>query len=31
MPGGQPIADVQEQLEEVFAQVAADRLLKLVK
>jgi Mg-chelatase subunit ChlD len=31
IPGGQPIADVREQLEEVFAQVAADRPLQLVK
>jgi hypothetical protein len=29
--GGQAIEDVQEQLEEVFAQVAADRPLKLVQ
>jgi Flp pilus assembly protein TadG len=31
VPGGQPISAVQEQLEEVFAQVAADRPLKLVQ
>lgn len=31
VPGGQSIEDVQEQLEEVFAQVAADRPLKLVQ
>lgn len=31
VPGGQPIAAVQEQLEQVFAQVAADRPLKLVQ
>jgi Flp pilus assembly protein TadG len=29
--GGQPIEDVEEQLEEVFSQVAADRPLQLVK
>ncbi|HZZ71058.1 MAG TPA: pilus assembly protein TadG-related protein [Pirellulales bacterium] len=29
--GGQPIADVRTQLEQVFAQVAADRPLKLVQ
>lgn len=31
VPGGQPIADVQEDLEEVFKQVANDHPLKLVK
>jgi len=31
VPGGQPIAQVQAQLEAVFAQVAADRPLKLVQ
>lgn len=31
VPGGQSIEDVQEQLEQVFAQVAADRPLKLVQ
>jgi hypothetical protein len=31
VPGGQPISAVQAQLEAVFAQVAADRPLKLVK
>lgn len=31
VPGGQPLSAVQEQLEEVFAQVAADRPLKLVQ
>ncbi len=31
VPGGQPISAVQEQLEQVFAQVAADRPLKLVQ
>jgi Flp pilus assembly protein TadG len=31
VPGGQPIAQVQAQLEQVFAQVAADRPLKLVQ
>ena len=31
VPGGQPIAEVEEQLKEVFAQVAADRPLKLVE
>jgi len=31
VPGGQPIAQVQEQLEQVFVQVASDRPLKLVQ
>jgi Flp pilus assembly protein TadG len=31
VPGGQPVSAVQEQLEQVFAQVAADRPLKLVQ
>ena len=31
VPGGQPISQVQAQLEAVFAQVAADRPLKLVQ
>lgn len=31
IPGGQSAAQVEEQLEEVFAQVAANRPLKLVK
>ncbi|MBA4018997.1 MAG: hypothetical protein C0483_17650 [Pirellula sp.] len=31
VPGGQPIAQVKAQLEAVFAQVAADRPLKLVQ
>ena len=31
VPGGQPIAQVQTQLEQVFSQVAADRPLKLVQ
>lgn len=31
VPGGQPISAVEDQLEEVFAQVAADRPLKLVQ
>lgn len=31
VPGGQPISAVQSQLQAVFAQVAADRPLKLVK
>jgi hypothetical protein len=31
VPGGQPIADVKEQLEEVFGIVAASRPLKLVE
>lgn len=31
VPGGQPIADVKEQIEQVFAQVAADRPLKMVQ
>ncbi|WP_425615385.1 VWA domain-containing protein [Anatilimnocola sp. NA78] len=31
VPGGQPISAVQEQLEQVFSQVAADRPLKLVQ
>jgi Flp pilus assembly protein TadG len=31
VPGGQPISAVKEQLEQVFAQVAADRPLKLVQ
>ncbi|MBA4016365.1 MAG: hypothetical protein C0483_04180 [Pirellula sp.] len=31
VPGGQPIAQVQAQLEAVFSQVAADRPLKLVQ
>ncbi|QDU31042.1 von Willebrand factor type A domain protein [Anatilimnocola aggregata] len=31
VPGGQPISQVQEQLEQVFSQVAADRPLKLVQ
>lgn len=31
VPGGQPIADVKQQLEDVFGQVAASRPLKLVE
>ena len=31
VPGGQPIAQVQQQLEQVFVQVASDRPLKLVQ
>ena len=31
VPGGQPIANVKSQLEQVFAQVAKDRPLKLVQ
>ena len=31
VPGGQPIAQVKTQLEQVFSQVAADRPLKLVQ
>jgi hypothetical protein len=31
VPGGQPIAQVQEQLEQVFVQVASDRPLRLVQ
>jgi Flp pilus assembly protein TadG len=31
IPGGQPISAVEEQLEQVFSQVAADRPLKLVQ
>jgi Flp pilus assembly protein TadG len=31
VPGGQPISQVQAQLEQVFQQVAADRPLKLVQ
>ena len=31
VPGGQPISKVKEQLEAVFAQVAASRPLKLVE
>jgi hypothetical protein len=31
VPGGQPIAAVREQLEEVFGKVAANRPLKLVE
>jgi Mg-chelatase subunit ChlD len=31
VPGGQPISAVEDQLEAVFAQVAADRPLKLVQ
>jgi hypothetical protein len=31
VPGGQPINDVRDQLEEAFAEVAADRPLKLVQ
>lgn len=31
VPGGQPIANVKAQLEQVFAQVAADRPLKMVQ
>lgn len=31
VPGGRPIADIQEDLEEVFKQVANDHPLKLVK
>ena len=31
VPGGQPIANVQAQLEAVFVQVASDRPLQLVQ
>jgi Mg-chelatase subunit ChlD len=31
VPGGQPLANVQAQLEQVFAQVAASRPLKMVE
>ena len=31
IPGGQSVAQVKAQLEAVFAQVAADRPLKLVQ
>jgi Flp pilus assembly protein TadG len=31
VPGGQPIAQVQQQLEQVFVQVASDRPLRLVQ
>jgi hypothetical protein len=31
VPGGQPIAQVKQQLEQVFIQVASDRPLRLVQ